>query len=134
MSVKRELDLAKEYLMKRLAETKDGLNVNLGTPYRAKGNEYLKKKISETEKAIELIEKIVVTSRTISDCLEFLRERGFYLEGLRQVDECEYELCISEMDDMGVVRHSEKKYEGKTPLEVCTKAISAILEENKRVA
>jgi len=60
MSVRRELNLAKEYLMKRLAETKDALNVNLGTPFQAKGDEYLKKKILETEKAIKLIEKIKI--------------------------------------------------------------------------
>ena len=130
MSIKRELDMAKNFLMKRLAETKDALNINLGTPSQAKGNKYLREKMSDTEKAIELIEKIVITSRTLSDCLEFLRERGFYLEGLCQVDEYEYELCVSEMDDMGVVRHSEKKYEGKTPLEVCTKAVLAVLKEN----
>lgn len=129
MSIKRELDMAKEYLMKRLAETKDALNVNLGTPLHIKGNEYLKKKISETEEAIELIEKIVISSRTLSDCLEFLEERGFYLEGLCQVDECEYELCVSEMDDMGVVRHSKRSFEGKTPLEVCMKAVVAISKD-----
>ena len=60
MSIKRELEMATEYLRKRLAETKDALNVNLGTPYQAKGNEYLKNKASDTEKAIELIEKISV--------------------------------------------------------------------------
>jgi len=134
MSIKHELNMAVEYLKRRLAETKDGLHVNLGTPLQAKGNEYLKRKISHTEKAIELIEKIAITSRTISDCLEFLEERGFYLEGLYQVDECEYELCISEMDDMGMVKHSKRKYEGKNPLEVCTKAVSVILKENKCIA
>ena len=57
MSVKRELEMAKEYLEKRLAETKDALNVYLGTPYRAKGNEYLREKIIHTERAIELLER-----------------------------------------------------------------------------
>lgn len=60
MSIKRELDMAKNFLKKRLAETKDGLCVNLGTPYQAKGNEYLKEKIFETEEAIRLIEEIKV--------------------------------------------------------------------------
>ena len=68
---------------------------------------------------------------TISDCLEFLRERAFYLEGLCQVDECEYECDVSEMDDMGLVRHTKRHFEGKTPLEACLKAVLAVLEEKK---
>ena len=66
---------------------------------------------------------------TISGCLEFLRERAFYLEGLCQTDECEHEICISEMDDMGVVRHSERRFQGKTELEACLKTVKAVLED-----
>ena len=66
---------------------------------------------------------------TISDCLEFLRERAFYLEGLCQIDECEFQCAISEMDDMGVVKHSKKRFEGESELEACLKAVLAVLEE-----
>ena len=66
---------------------------------------------------------------TISDCLEFFGERAFYLEGLCQIDECEYELCISEMDDMGVVRHSERRFQGTTKLEACLKAVIEVLNK-----
>lgn len=86
--------------------------------------------IAELKQAISMLEeKGVVNPRTLSDCLEFLRERGFYLEGLCQTDECEYECCISEMDDMGMVRHSKRRFEGETPLEVCTKAVLAVSKD-----
>ena len=65
MTVKRELEMATEYLKKRLFETIDGLNVHLGTPHQAKGNEFLKKKIFDIEKAIKLIEIAARNKETI---------------------------------------------------------------------
>ena len=58
MTAKRELELAKEYLEKRLFETKDALTI----PFKTKqGDDYLRKKIKETEKAISLMETLIET-------------------------------------------------------------------------
>jgi hypothetical protein len=67
----------------------------------------------------------------ISDCLEFIFERGLYLLGLCQSDECEFSFGYCETDEMGIVKNEAtiKEIYGKTPLEACLKAILAILEE-----
>lgn len=59
MSVKRELEIARELLIKRLEETEDALSVPLGT--RA-GNEYLEKKITYTKEAIRLMGDIILAN------------------------------------------------------------------------
>jgi len=68
---------------------------------------------------------------TISDCLEFLRDRALYLLGLNQSDECEFVCGFCEVDDMGMrtIDETAKWVEGTTPLEACLKAILAVLEE-----
>ena len=53
---------------------------------------------------------------TISDCLEFLREREPQLE---------FELVFG--DERKVIFHWTKTYTGKTPLEACLKAVLAVL-------
>ena len=65
MSVKRELGMAKEYLIKRLADTEDALNVPLITPSYNAGNEYLKKKIIYTKEAIQIIEDIISSNQPL---------------------------------------------------------------------
>ncbi len=69
---------------------------------------------------------------TISDCLEFLRERAIYLESLCQTDECEYMFAICERDDLGLVKGATRLFEGETPLEACLKAVLAVLEEDAK--
>jgi len=57
---------------------------------------------------------------TISDCLEFLRERKSQME---------FELVFG--DEWKVIFHWIKVFEGNTPLEACLKAVLAVLEEEK---
>ena len=58
---------------------------------------------------------------TISDCLEFLKEK-FHILALRADDKFECELYLK--------THSCSEV-GKTPLEACLKAVLAVLEEKK---
>lgn len=71
---------------------------------------------------------------TISDCLEFLRDRALYLLGLNQSDECEFVCGFCEVDDMGMrtIDETAKWVEGKTSLEACLKAVLAVLEEEAK--
>ena len=67
---------------------------------------------------------------TISDCLEFLAERGFWIIGLQQ-DEDEFSFGYAETDDLGMrtIEETHKWTEGNTPLEACLKAVLVVLEE-----
>lgn len=69
---------------------------------------------------------------TISDCLEFFKERAIYLESLCRTDECEYMCAISETDDLGLVRGTARSFEGETLLEACLKAVLAVFEEEEK--
>lgn len=71
---------------------------------------------------------------TISDCLEFLAERGLYLLGLNQSDECEFSCGFCETDDLGMRPSVENAtwVDGETPLEACLKAVLAVLEEESK--
>ncbi len=64
MSVKHELEMAKEYLTKRLTETEEGLLTHLGTPSKKAGDKYLREKIAYIKKAILMIEFIIPTDIT----------------------------------------------------------------------
>ena len=76
----------------------------------------------------------VIPLWTISDCLEFLRDRALYLLGLNQSDECEFVCGFCEVDDMGmrIIDETAKWVEGTTPLEACLKAVLAVLEEEEK--
>ena len=122
---KEEIDLCKQVAEKYKKE-----RLELGDWYLLKllhGKEQVR--LYGNQRPWIILTKDFISLWTISDCLEFFEERGFYLEGLCQIDECEYELCISEMDDMGVVQHSERRFQGKTKLEACLKAVLAVVEE-----
>lgn len=64
------------------------------------------------------------------DCLEWLMERGFYIERLGQDDECLWSLEIHEFDDMGIVKGTKGIYGGKSKLEPCLRAVLAVMEED----
>lgn len=63
------------------------------------------------------------------DCLEWLRERNLYLEGLDQTDECKYTCGICEIDEMGPNILTVKWHEGKTPLEALLRTVLAVMEK-----
>lgn len=70
---------------------------------------------------------------TISECLEFLGERGLYLLGLDQTDDYEFSCGFCETDDLGMRPSVENAtwVDGETPLEACLKVVLAVLEESK---
>lgn len=67
---------------------------------------------------------------TISDCLEFLAERGLWIIGFQQ-DEDEWSVGFAETDELGMraLEETQKWTDGETPLEACLKAVLAVLEE-----
>jgi len=73
---------------------------------------------------------------TISDCLEFLREKDWYISMLYEHlgKEGGYDLDIGKL--IKNTRSPEGTFEhviAKTPLEACLKAVLAVLEEGKNV-
>jgi len=81
-------------------------------------------------KSLEAKNKIVPLW-TISDCLEFLRERGLRLLGLQQTDDDEYSCGFCETDDLGMRLNEATATwrDGETPLDACLKAVLAVREE-----
>ena len=69
---------------------------------------------------------------TISDCLDFLAERGLWIIGFQQ-DENEWSVGFAETDELGMraIEETQKWEDGNTPLEACLKAVLAVLEEKK---
>lgn len=69
---------------------------------------------------------------TISNCFDFLGERGLWIIGVQQ-DEDEWSVGFAETDDLGMrtIESTHKWTDGNTPLEACLKAVLAVLEEAK---
>jgi len=63
------------------------------------------------------------------DCLEWLMERGFYIERLGQDDDYSWSLEIYELDDLGMVKEIKRAFGGESKLESCQRAILAVMEE-----
>jgi len=63
------------------------------------------------------------------DCLEWLLERGFYIERLGQDDDYAWSLEIYELDDLGMVKESKRAFGGESKLEPCQRAVLAVMEE-----
>ena len=65
---------------------------------------------------------------TISDCLEFLREKCNHSVVLKHDEHDEQDGWFLWLDEY---HKTEKEGYGKTPLEACLKAVLAVLEEVK---
>lgn len=63
------------------------------------------------------------------DCLEWLMERGFYIERLGQDDDYSWSLEIYELDDLGMVKEIKRAFGGESKLEPCQRAVLAVMEE-----
>ncbi len=72
---------------------------------------------------------------TISDCLEFLSEKGFAVENLRQPGWKNWSISIKHESVLHILnaKWTGKELEirsNKTPLEACLKVVLAVLEED----
>ncbi|MCK4759334.1 MAG: hypothetical protein KAT69_04765 [Candidatus Aminicenantes bacterium] len=77
----------------------------------------------------EFIEEFGIPLWQEHNCLEWLLERGFYIERLGQDDECLWSLEIYELDDMGIIKGTRSTFEGESKLEPCLSAVLAVMEE-----
>ena len=66
---------------------------------------------------------------TISDCLEFLKERGYRINLHENVLTDGIEITLNHPERVEDI--TNYIYKGKTPLEACLKAVLAVLEEEK---
>ncbi|NVM21404.1 MAG: hypothetical protein HWN68_06455 [Desulfobacterales bacterium] len=120
-------------LCKQVAE-RHGKEIDYGDWYWDEG---LKKAVVQSVKLAHLQDdpyfiKNCFPLWSISDCLEFLRERGLWIIGLQQ-DEDEFSFGFAATDDLGmrIIEETATWADGETPLEACLKAVLAVLEVKK---
>ena len=114
--------IAEKYRFEKLVKEGDWIQQNYGTPcIDLVTSEYIRNILRFTDV------KHWFPLWTISDCLEFLREKGWFARDL-----------IEDGGEVGVtfLHHTvkEEKFstgDGKTPLEACLKAVLAMIEKKK---